>query len=161
MYQICRHIMPNGFRCHSPALRGMPFYYFHARLHRLACAPSCRCYCFCREAGSLYCFKLAIYIVCSYFFFLGSIAFTLSIALVFAAGAVALGLPVVSEAGCGLASLPVGAVFFAPTGNGVVPFTTLAAESVGTDSLSFLTRIEMRRFDGSVGLFFTRSIWSA
>ena len=43
-------------------------------------------------------------------------------------------------------------------GIGVVPLTTLCADSVGTCSLSFFTRIEMRRFDGSVGLFLTRSI---
>lgn len=36
MYQECRHIMPNGVRCHSPALRGTYYCYFHTRLHRLA-----------------------------------------------------------------------------------------------------------------------------
>ena len=36
MYQKCRHIMPNGVRCCSPALRGMPYCYFHTRLHRPA-----------------------------------------------------------------------------------------------------------------------------
>src|ERR1700722_20657233 len=46
-------------------------------------------------------------------------------------------------------------------GNGVVPFTILSASKSGTASLSFFTRIETLRFDGSVGLFFTRSIWSA
>lgn len=38
MYQECRHIMPSGVRCHSPALRGMHYCYFHTRLHRLASA---------------------------------------------------------------------------------------------------------------------------
>ena len=28
--------MPNGARCHSPALRNMYFCYYHTRLHRLA-----------------------------------------------------------------------------------------------------------------------------
>ena len=36
MYFECRHIMPNGARCHSPALRNMHFCYYHTRLHRLA-----------------------------------------------------------------------------------------------------------------------------
>jgi len=36
MYQTCRHIMPNGVRCNSPALRGTYFCYFHTRLNRLA-----------------------------------------------------------------------------------------------------------------------------
>src|SRR5271157_568315 len=62
---------------------------------------------------------------------------------------------------CGLAPFAAGAGVFADADNGVVPFTTPAAESVGTFSLSFLTRIEMRRLEGSVGLFFMRSIWSA
>jgi len=35
MFQECRHIMPSGARCHSPALREAPYCYFHARLHRL------------------------------------------------------------------------------------------------------------------------------
>jgi hypothetical protein len=34
MYQECRHIKTNGHRCASPALRGMPYCYFHARFHR-------------------------------------------------------------------------------------------------------------------------------
>ena len=33
MYYECRHIMPNGARCHSPALREKDYCYFHARLH--------------------------------------------------------------------------------------------------------------------------------
>ena len=33
MYQECRHIMPSGNRCHSPALSGTNFCYFHSRLH--------------------------------------------------------------------------------------------------------------------------------
>jgi hypothetical protein len=34
MYMECRHIKPNGAKCHAPALRGMPYCYFHKRLHR-------------------------------------------------------------------------------------------------------------------------------
>jgi hypothetical protein len=33
MYQLCRHIMPNGNRCHAPAVLGAYFCYFHKRLH--------------------------------------------------------------------------------------------------------------------------------
>jgi hypothetical protein len=40
MFQECRHIMPSGARCHSPALRGKPYCYFHARLHNLAVQPA-------------------------------------------------------------------------------------------------------------------------
>ena len=29
MYQECRHIMPTGAKCHSPAMRGMAYCYFH------------------------------------------------------------------------------------------------------------------------------------
>jgi len=29
MYFECRHIMPNGARCHSPALSGTAYCYFH------------------------------------------------------------------------------------------------------------------------------------
>lgn len=36
MALLCRHIMPNGKRCHSPLLRGTHYCYFHTRLHRLA-----------------------------------------------------------------------------------------------------------------------------
>jgi hypothetical protein len=36
MYAECRHVMPSGLRCHSPALRHKPYCYFHARLHRAA-----------------------------------------------------------------------------------------------------------------------------
>ena len=35
MYMACRHIMPNGRRCKSPALKGALFCYFHARIHTL------------------------------------------------------------------------------------------------------------------------------
>jgi ferredoxin len=35
----CRHIMHNGAKCKSPALRGKPFCYYHARLHRFTAAP--------------------------------------------------------------------------------------------------------------------------
>jgi len=38
MYQECRHIMPSGAKCHSPALQDAPYCYFHARLHRLSAA---------------------------------------------------------------------------------------------------------------------------
>jgi hypothetical protein len=34
MYMACRHIMPNGRRCQSPALKSGLFCYFHARLHK-------------------------------------------------------------------------------------------------------------------------------
>ena len=33
MCKDCRHIMPNGRCCHSPALRGMAYYYHHQKLH--------------------------------------------------------------------------------------------------------------------------------
>ena len=46
-------------------------------------------------------------------------------------------------------------------GKGVDPLTILSANRIGTGSLSFFTRIETRRFEGSVGLFLTRSSWSA
>ena len=39
MYFECRHIMPNGARCHSPALRDKNYCYYHTRLHRLAIPP--------------------------------------------------------------------------------------------------------------------------
>jgi len=29
----CRHILTNGRKCHSPALRGKPFCFHHAKLH--------------------------------------------------------------------------------------------------------------------------------
>jgi len=31
--------MPNGRKCHSPALLGQPYCYFHTRLHLVAAAP--------------------------------------------------------------------------------------------------------------------------
>jgi len=31
MYQTCHHVMPNGLRCQSPAMRGCAFCYFHGR----------------------------------------------------------------------------------------------------------------------------------
>ena len=34
MFQECRHIMPSGLRCHSPALRDESFCYYHSSLHR-------------------------------------------------------------------------------------------------------------------------------
>ncbi len=40
MYKLCRHIMPNGTRCNSPALLGTPYCYFHTRLHRFAAEKS-------------------------------------------------------------------------------------------------------------------------
>ena len=30
MFQECRHIKSNGVKCHSPALRGMAYCFFHA-----------------------------------------------------------------------------------------------------------------------------------
>jgi hypothetical protein len=33
MFIECRHRMPNGCKCHSPALRGKPFCFHHAKLH--------------------------------------------------------------------------------------------------------------------------------
>lgn len=40
MYNECRHVMPSGARCHSPAMRGMLYCYFHYNLRRAA-APKC------------------------------------------------------------------------------------------------------------------------
>jgi len=31
MYETCRHIMPSGLRCQSPAMRGSAFCYHHGR----------------------------------------------------------------------------------------------------------------------------------
>ena len=36
MLTECRHIKPNGRKCQAAALSGMPYCYFHARLHRMA-----------------------------------------------------------------------------------------------------------------------------
>lgn len=36
MFNECRHIMPSGAKCKSPALRGQSFCYYHARLHNIA-----------------------------------------------------------------------------------------------------------------------------
>jgi hypothetical protein len=36
MYFECRHIMHNGARCHSPALRDQHYCYYHTRFHSLA-----------------------------------------------------------------------------------------------------------------------------
>jgi hypothetical protein len=33
MFQECRHLMPNGSRCHSPALREKSYCYYHQHLH--------------------------------------------------------------------------------------------------------------------------------
>jgi hypothetical protein len=33
MYLECRHIMPSGCKCHSPALRGRFYCYYHDKLH--------------------------------------------------------------------------------------------------------------------------------
>jgi hypothetical protein len=35
----CRHIMHSGDKCHSPALRGTPYCYYHTRLHRFTAKP--------------------------------------------------------------------------------------------------------------------------
>ena len=40
MYIECRHILPNGRKCHSPALRGKPFCFHHAKLHFGNCGHS-------------------------------------------------------------------------------------------------------------------------
>ena len=34
MYEECRHIMPSGRKCHSPALSGKAWCYYHQNLHR-------------------------------------------------------------------------------------------------------------------------------
>jgi hypothetical protein len=34
MYNECRHVMPSGLHCQSPAMRGSLFCYFHARTRR-------------------------------------------------------------------------------------------------------------------------------
>jgi len=36
MYKECRHVMPSGLHCQSPAMRGSSFCYFHARPQRPA-----------------------------------------------------------------------------------------------------------------------------
>jgi hypothetical protein len=36
LYYECRHIMHNGARCHSPALRDTDYCYFHTTLHNRA-----------------------------------------------------------------------------------------------------------------------------
>jgi hypothetical protein len=36
MYNECRHVMPSGLHCQSPAMRGSSFCYFHARPQRPA-----------------------------------------------------------------------------------------------------------------------------
>ena len=36
MYQECRHIKSNGCKCHSPALKGKPYCYYHIRVHKFA-----------------------------------------------------------------------------------------------------------------------------
>ena len=70
---------------------------------------------------------------------------------------------------------PPGTVFAAPPGAASKPdfvagtpasddraFPTAAAPFISAGAATrFFTRIEMRRFDGSVGLFFTRKSWSA
>jgi hypothetical protein len=34
MYHECRHIMPSGKKCHSPALQNQAYCYYHNNLHR-------------------------------------------------------------------------------------------------------------------------------
>lgn len=34
MYEECRHIMPSGRKCHSPALKGKAWCFYHLNLHR-------------------------------------------------------------------------------------------------------------------------------
>lgn len=36
MHPECRHIMPNGYKCRSAALRHSPYCYFHTCAHKLA-----------------------------------------------------------------------------------------------------------------------------
>lgn len=36
MYKECRHVMPSGLHCQSPAMRGSVFCYFHSRAQRPA-----------------------------------------------------------------------------------------------------------------------------
>ena len=36
MYNECRHVMPSGLHCQSPAMSGSSFCYFHARPQRPA-----------------------------------------------------------------------------------------------------------------------------
>ena len=36
MFKECRHVMPSGLRCKSPAMRGSDFCYFHGRTQRPA-----------------------------------------------------------------------------------------------------------------------------
>jgi hypothetical protein len=38
MFKECRHIKANGLKCQSPAMRGSPFCYFHARVR--VCVPA-------------------------------------------------------------------------------------------------------------------------
>ena len=38
MFNLCRPIMPSGAKCHTPALRGKPYCYYHTRLHRFPAA---------------------------------------------------------------------------------------------------------------------------
>jgi hypothetical protein len=38
-YRECRHIMPSGLHCKSPAMRGSAFCYFHGRAPRPARPP--------------------------------------------------------------------------------------------------------------------------
>jgi hypothetical protein len=38
LFKECRHIKTNGLKCHSPAMRGSAFCYFHART-RVYAAP--------------------------------------------------------------------------------------------------------------------------
>ncbi len=40
MYSECRHIMPSGRKCHSPALRNQPYCYYHQNLHRYSNPPN-------------------------------------------------------------------------------------------------------------------------
>ena len=41
MVPECRHIKTSGGKCGSPALRGKPYCYFHARLKQRAARPAC------------------------------------------------------------------------------------------------------------------------
>jgi len=40
MYLECRHIKPNGSKCHSPAMKEKPYCYYHIRVHKLTLGAS-------------------------------------------------------------------------------------------------------------------------
>jgi hypothetical protein len=42
MYRKCRHIMPSGLRCESPALTQAYFCYFHSKIHSIGAEPNAK-----------------------------------------------------------------------------------------------------------------------